>query len=236
MNEYQDKDYIDKEYDQKKYLQKNKNINIMFLGIGILGLGLIAFMPDFIFVPAIESMDIEILLLFVGVSIGAIFMLCKSLLKLKYIHILTEANAISRNTNFYLQIRQERSVTSVIAVPFILTWILLSHTLTIFNIFDIYIPIFALILCIGSVFFLDGKFWEIYYKADLPFRIEAYQLAIVIMALYAIATFTFAWNIMLNPKPLFSFIISCLVSASVLSIPFYSKILILIKNNQSTTP
>ena len=253
MNEYQDKDYIDKEYDQKKYLQKNKNINIIFIGIIILGLGLIALMSDFIFVQAMELfsmrlIQIQCLLLFIGIFTGALFILCRGLLRLKYINILTEKEALTENANSsyrdsYRQMKQERLVTMIIGAPLALIWALLTYIFFSFKIDLSFLPIdtiYILWSVLGlfffSVFFLDGKFWKKYYEADLLFRIELFQLANVIVALYGIVISVFLGYVVLTSNTSATLIILCLVGACVLGIPFYIKAIVLFKNNQNTTP
>ena len=252
MNEYQDKDYIDKEYDHKQYLQKNKNINIIFIGIVILELGLIVLMSDFIFVQAMELfsmvlVQIQCLLLFIGIFTGALFILCRGLLRLKYINILTEKDALTKSTDksmdSYRQMKQERLVTMIIGAPLALIWALLVYIFFSFKIDLSFLPIDTIYilwsvmgLFFFSVFLLDGKFWKKYYEADLLFRIELFQLANVIVALYGIVISVFLGYVVLTSNTSATLIILCLVSACILGIPFYIKAIVLFKNNQNTTP
>ena len=252
MNEYQDKDYIDKEYDHKQYLQKNKNINIIFIGIVILELGLIVLMSDFIFVQAMELfsmvlVQIQCLLLFIGIFTGALFILCRGLLRLKYINILTEKDALTKSTDksmdSYRQMKQERLVTMIIGAPLALIWALLVYIFFSFEIDLSFLPIDTIYilwsvmgLFFFSVYLLDGQFWKKYYKADLLFRIELFQLANVIVALYGIVISVFLGYVVLTSNTSATLIILCLVSACILGIPFYIKAIVLFKNNQNTTP
>ena len=239
MNEYQDKDYIDKEYDHKQYLQKNKNINIIFIGIVILELGLIVLMSDFIFVQAMELfsmvlVQIQCLLIFIGIFTGMCFILCRSLLVLKYIHILTEHDALPEG----FQTRQKRIVSIAIGGSIALPFALIN--LIIFNTFNIFIIQSVYFLCLGLYFFfiyyLENKFWKIYYKANLPSRIEICQLTNIIVALYLIVFSVFLGYVVLTSNLSAALMILCLVSANVLNIPFYRKAIVLFKNNQNTTP
>ena len=254
MNEDQDKDfidegYIDKEYDQQQdFEQKNMNINVIFIGIVLLELGLCALMTDFIFVQAMELVQKQCLLLFIGIFTVALFILCRGLLRLKYINILTEKEALTKNANSsrrdsYRQMHQEQFVTIIIGAPLALIWALLTYVFFSFKIDLSFLPIdtnyifwSVMGLFFVSVYFLDGKFWKKYYKADLLFRIELFQLANVIVALYGIVISVFLGYVVLTSNTSATLIILCLVSACILGIPFYIKAIVLFKNNQNTTP